>query len=107
MKLNESPVGKRAQSMWHHVVALPWMRYAIAKRAYGHNFDRLLDLNPDRGVLLVANHRSFFDMYTALLGLYIGRCSWLGPMYFPVRSEFFYDRPLGALVNFAVGGGVM
>lgn len=107
MAVNESPVGKRAQHLYHNVVSLPWMRFAIAKRTFAHNFDRLVNLDPDRGVMLVSNHRSFFDMYTTLLGLYMARSEWLRAMYFPVRSEFFYDRPAGAMVNFAIGGGAM
>jgi len=107
MAVNEHPVGKRAQHLYHNVVSLPWMRFAISKRTFANNFDRLVNLQPDRGVLLVSNHRSFFDMYTTLLGLYMARSEWLRGMFFPVRSEFFYDRPAGAAINFAIGGGVM
>lgn len=53
-------------------------------------------------VLLVANHRSFFDMYTVSSVLF-RRTRRPMTLYFPVRAKFFYDRPLGWLVNFIMG----
>jgi 1-acyl-sn-glycerol-3-phosphate acyltransferase len=64
-------------------------------------------LRPERGVLLVSNHRSFFDQYAILLAFYMGRVPWAKHLFFPVRSNFFYDQPLGIVVNAAVAGGAM
>jgi len=71
------------------------------------NLDDLIALRPDRGVMLVSNHRSFFDQYCMLLACYMGRVSWAKRLFFPVRSNFFYDQPLGVVINAAIAGGAM
>ena len=57
--------------------------------------------------MLVSNHRSFFDQYAMLLACYMGPVPWAKRLFFPVRSNFFYDQPLGIVVNAAVAGGAM
>jgi 1-acyl-sn-glycerol-3-phosphate acyltransferase len=57
--------------------------------------------------MLVSNHRSFFDQYVMLLACYMGPVPWAKRLFFPVRSNFFYDQPLGIVVNAAVAGGAM
>src|SRR4051812_45258836 len=56
----------------------------------------------ERPVLLVANHRSFFDMYTVSSVLF-RRTKRPMELYFPVRARFFYDNPLGWFVNLVMG----
>jgi len=56
----------------------------------------------DRPLLLVANHRSFFDMYAVSTVLF-RRTSWRKQLYFPVRGRFFYQSPLGLFVNLIMG----
>jgi len=104
---NERPLPKRLQHAFCGNVTLPWVRASLARRVYTDGLDNLLELYPDRGVLLCANHRSFFDMYTAMLALFMRDCGWLRRLYFPVRSNFFYETTAGVLMNFAVGGGAM
>src|SRR5262249_54995716 len=57
--------------------------------------------------MLVSNHRSFFDQYAMLLACYMGPVPWAKRLFFPVRSNFFYDQPLGIVVNAAVSAGAM
>jgi 1-acyl-sn-glycerol-3-phosphate acyltransferase len=64
-------------------------------------------LEPATGVMLVSNHRSFFDQYAMLLACYMGPVPWARHLFFPVRSNFFYDQPLGIVVNTAIAGGAM
>lgn len=66
----------------------------------------VVDLDAPRGVILVANHRSFFDMYICL-SLLIRRSRWIRRLFFPVRKDFFYDRPLGVVLNVGISGGSM
>src|SRR6266404_1706191 len=56
----------------------------------------------ERPLLLVANHRSFFDLYTASSVIF-RRTKRPVKLYFPVRARFFYDNPAGWFVNFVMG----
>jgi 1-acyl-sn-glycerol-3-phosphate acyltransferase len=56
----------------------------------------------DRPLLLVANHRSFFDMYTVSSVLF-RRTKRPMELYFPVRARFFYDSLMGWIVNLVMG----
>jgi 1-acyl-sn-glycerol-3-phosphate acyltransferase len=56
----------------------------------------------DRPLLLVANHRSFFDMYTVSTVLF-RHTNWRKQLFFPVRGRFFYQSPLGLFVNLVMG----
>lgn len=104
---NEDPRGKWLQTRYLRGVSYVWVRAAIARRVLVEGLDDLIALRPDTGVLLVSNHRSFFDQYAMLLACYMGPVPWARHLYFPVRSNFFYDQPLGIVVNAVVAGGAM
>jgi hypothetical protein len=57
--------------------------------------------------VFATNHRSFFDQFAVLLGLYLTGTPWCRTIRFPVRSNFFYERPIGMVINHAIAGGVM
>jgi 1-acyl-sn-glycerol-3-phosphate acyltransferase len=56
----------------------------------------------ERPLLLVANHRSFFDMY-AVSAMLFRMTRWRKQLFFPVRGRFFYQSPLGLFVNLVMG----
>ena len=56
----------------------------------------------DRPILIVANHRSFFDMYTVSTALF-RNTSWRKQLFFPVRGRFFCLGPLGLFLNLVMG----
>lgn len=58
--------------------------------------------DPDRPLLLVANHRSFFDLYT-VSSILFRRTKRPVRLFFPVRGRFFYDNLVGWFVNFVMG----
>ena len=60
----------------------------------------------DKPVLLVANHRSFFDMYTVSSVLF-RRTKRPANLFFPVRAKFFYSSPIGWFVNLVMGWWAM
>jgi 1-acyl-sn-glycerol-3-phosphate acyltransferase len=62
--------------------------------------------DPERPVVLVANHRSFFDMYTVSSVLF-RRTDRPIELYFPVRAKFFYESPIGWFVNLVMGWWAM
>jgi len=104
---NQDPRGKWLQTRFLRGVSYVWVRAAIARRILVEGLDDLMALTPDTGVMLVSNHRSFFDQYAMLLACYMGPVPWAKHLYFPVRSNFFYDQPLGVVVNAVVAGGAM
>jgi 1-acyl-sn-glycerol-3-phosphate acyltransferase len=104
---NEDPRGKWLQTRFLRGFSYVWVRAAIANRMFADGLDDLMQLRPETGVMLVSNHRSFFDQYCMLLACYMGPVAWAKALHFPVRSNFFYDHPLGILVNAGVAGGAM
>ncbi len=104
---NDDPRGKWLQTRFLRGVSYTWVRACIAQRILCDGLDDLLDLRPETGIMLCSNHRSFFDQYVMLLACYMGPAAWAKQLYFPVRSNFFYDQPLGVMVNAAIAGGAM
>jgi 1-acyl-sn-glycerol-3-phosphate acyltransferase len=62
-----------------------------------HGVDRLPSFEHDASTILVSNHRSFFDLY--VVTAYLVKRGMPQRLVFPVRSHFFYDKPLGLAVN--------
>lgn len=104
---NDDPRGKWLQTRFLRGVSYPWVRGCLANRMLVEGLEDLMALRPSTGVMLVSNHRSFFDQYAMLLGCYMGPVHWAKRLSFPVRANFFYDQPLGIVVNAAVAGGAM
>jgi 1-acyl-sn-glycerol-3-phosphate acyltransferase len=104
---NEDPRGKWLQTRFLRGVSYVWVRASLANRMFVEGLDDLMKLRPATGVMLVSNHRSFFDQYAMLLACYMGPVPWSKRLFFPVRSNFFYDQPLGIVVNAAIAGGAM
>jgi 1-acyl-sn-glycerol-3-phosphate acyltransferase len=87
-------------------VSARWVRACTRNLVTLHGLEHVRDLAPPRGVILVANHRSFFDMYVTSAFLY-ANARFLRRLHFPVRANFFYDSALGVLVNLVISGGAM
>jgi len=104
---NETPGGKWLQTQFLRTVSYTWVRAGMAHRMFTDGIDELSDISPDTGVMFVSNHRSFFDQYAIFLACWMARVPWARHLFFPVRSNFFYDHPLGLVVNAAVAGGAM
>ncbi len=58
------------------------------------------------GLILVANHRSFFDLFV-ISTVVKRRTRFMREVAYPVRKDFFYTNPLGVMLNFAVAGATM
>jgi 1-acyl-sn-glycerol-3-phosphate acyltransferase len=104
---NEHRWSKALQTAWLRGVSYPWVRPAIGRRVLVEGLNEVADLKPERGVLIVANHRSFFDQYVIMLACFGARIPWVERLYFPVRANFFYERPLGVFVNYFMSFGAM
>lgn len=97
---------KRLSMLWIFGVTVRWVHLVVRHRLRWTGVDELVALRPTRGVLLVANHRSFFDMFVAI-SILLRLTRWTRRIYFPVRANFFYDRVLGAVLNLGIAAGSM
>jgi 1-acyl-sn-glycerol-3-phosphate acyltransferase len=77
-----------------------WIRRAISRLLTVHGVERIPLWDPAGSLILVANHRSFFDLYATTAELVARGLP--HRILFPVRSSFFYDHPLGPIVNGAM-----
>ncbi len=71
-----------------------------------HGFEPIQTLRAPQGLIMVSNHRSFFDMFV-ISTVINRRTSLMQRITFPVRSNFYYTHPLGAALNLAISGASM
>ncbi len=93
----ESPAFDRVIRACQRYVGANWIEQSIKNLRHVHGLDRLPVLGKDESTILVCNHRSFFDLY--VVTAYLVKRGMPQRLVFPVRSEFFYDRPLGLALN--------
>jgi 1-acyl-sn-glycerol-3-phosphate acyltransferase len=74
-----------------------WIEECTKNIRHVNGIDRLPTFDPNKSYLVLSNHRSFFDLYV-IAGYLVNR-NMPHRLLFPVRSKFFYDKPLGLLVN--------
>jgi len=74
-----------------------WVYYCTRNLAEAHGLERLPPPESLDRYILVANHRSYFDLF--VLSMMLIRNGYRRRMLYPVRSGFFYDHPLGLFVN--------
>jgi 1-acyl-sn-glycerol-3-phosphate acyltransferase len=79
-----------------------WIHLATYNLMKVYGLENVESASRDRPILLVANHRSFFDMYTVSTVLF-RNTSWRKQLFFPVRGRFFYQSPVGLFVNLVMG----
>jgi len=83
---------------WNTVVLGVLIWFSGGRRIDCRGMQHVADLDRSARVLLVANHRSYFDFFVIA-----AMCFWHSELskriLFPVRSTFFYERPLGIVVN--------
>ncbi len=77
-----------------------WIRAVTARLRHVHGLERLPAWDASQSVVCVANHRSFYDLYVVTAELVARGLP--HRLLFPVRSNFFYDHPLGPFVNGAM-----
>lgn len=87
----------RAVQFGQRTVGCGWIHLCTKQLRRVYGYERLPPLVPSQSYVLVSNHRSFFDLYV-IFGDLVHR-GLQHRIVFPVRSKFFYDNPLGLLVN--------
>ena len=84
-----------------HIGSL-WIKICTYNLMNVFGLENIEQTDVGKPVLLVANHRSFFDMYTVSSVLF-RQTKRPMKLYFPVRAKFFYTSPAGWLVNLVMG----
>jgi 1-acyl-sn-glycerol-3-phosphate acyltransferase len=93
----------RSTYLWRRVVPGAAIWACGSRRLRLHGMERLEAYGPRDRILLVANHRSYFDFYVIAAIVY-WRTNLPHRILFPVRSTFFYDHPLGTSLNMLMSG---
>lgn len=105
--INERSALKSAQRVFLQYFASAWVGGVTGNLTEVHGLEKLRALDPEKGVLLCANHRSFFDLYVVAAIMYKAKLPWNRHHFYPVRSNFFYETWAGLGVNLLIGGGSM
>ena len=79
-----------------------WIRLATYNLMQVYGLEHIEAVSRSRPILLVANHRSFFDMFTVSTALF-RNTAWRKQLFFPVRGKFFYQGVPGLFVNLIMG----
>lgn len=93
---------KRFWTWCQSTLGAGWIHFCTYNLMRVYGMDNVHALSPERPILLVANHRSFFDMYTVSTTLF-RHTKWRKQLFFPVRGRFFYQSPIGLFVNLVMG----
>ncbi len=93
---------KRFWTWCQKTLGAGWIHLSTYNLMQVYGFENVEAVSHQRPILLVANHRSFFDMYTVSTVLFRGT-SWRKQLFFPVRGRFFYQSPAGLFVNLVMG----
>ena len=95
-------VWKRFWTFFQRHVGSLWIFIATYNLMNVFGIENVEATDTNRPLILVANHRSFFDMYTVSSVLF-RRTRRPMNLYFPVRAKFFYTNPVGWFVNLVMG----
>jgi 1-acyl-sn-glycerol-3-phosphate acyltransferase len=93
---------KRLMTFCQRHIGSLWIYLATYNLMNVFGVENVESADVERPLLLVANHRSFFDMYT-VSSVIFRRTTRPVKLFFPVRGKFFYDNPVGWFVNFVMG----
>ncbi|HKR02434.1 MAG TPA: lysophospholipid acyltransferase family protein [Pyrinomonadaceae bacterium] len=93
---------KRFWTWCQRHVGSRWIQLATYNLMNVYGLENLEAASVSRPLLLVANHRSFFDMY-AVSSVIFRRTRRPVKLFFPVRARFFYESLAGVLINFLAG----
>jgi 1-acyl-sn-glycerol-3-phosphate acyltransferase len=89
---------KFLSAAWIHTTMRGVLWFTAGNRMKVHGLEHVKDLDKSSRVLMVANHRSFFDFYVvAYANVKYTRIAQRA--FFPVRAEFFYEGIIGTTLN--------
>lgn len=104
--VNRNEKAKRVSQAFLSSVGARWVYLCSRNLTHIIGVDNVRNLSPSRGLLLASNHRSFFDQFVIACYLY-QTSNLLQKTYFPVRADFFYQRPEGIFISLIMSGLTM
>ena len=93
---------KRFWTFCQKTLGAGWIHLSTYNLMQVYGLENVAAASRERPILIVANHRSFFDMYTVSTVLF-RNTTWRKQLFFPVRGRFFYQSPVGLFVNLVMG----
>jgi len=93
---------KRFWTWCQSVFGAGWIHLSSYNLMRVYGLENIEAADHRRPILLVANHRSFFDLYTVSTVLF-RRTKWRKQLFFPVRGRFYYQSLAGMFVNLVMG----
>jgi len=93
---------KRFWTWCQRVLGAGWIHISTYNLMRVYGLEHIEAADHSKPILLVANHRSFFDMYTVSTVLF-RMTKWRKQLFLPVRGRFYYQSPAGLLVNLIMG----
>lgn len=101
-----SGVWKRFWSFCQRHLGSLWIKICTYNLMNVFGLENVENSSVEKPLLLVANHRSFFDMYV-VSSVIFRQTKRPITLFFPVRAKFFYSNPIGWLVNLIMGWWAM
>ena len=89
---------KFLSAAWIHTTMRAVLWFTAGNRMKVHGAEHVADLDKSSRVLMVANHRSFFDFYVVAFAN-VRHTRLAQRAFFPVRAEFFYEGLIGTTLN--------
>lgn len=104
-RMNADPA-KRVWAAYQRVIGAPAIAWATRHILHVHGLEHLEGVTPERPLLIVANHRTMFDLFVVSTVLLRTRpAPWR--LFFPVRGRYCYRSARGVLVNAVIAGWSM
>jgi len=98
---NQEPF-KRFMALFQYTLGSIFIRAVTARRTVVFGMEHVQQASLERPLLLVANHRSYFDMFVVTSEIY-RHTRVRRHLYFPIMGFHYYQSLTGILINATVG----
>jgi 1-acyl-sn-glycerol-3-phosphate acyltransferase len=89
---------QRAWFQCQREIGARWIELVLGSLLEVHGLDQVAATSRERPLLLVSNHRSFFDLYVVMSTLFRRLPGWRA-ICFPVRGRYYYQTIGGLCLN--------
>jgi 1-acyl-sn-glycerol-3-phosphate acyltransferase len=100
-RMNQEPF-KRVMEFWQYTLGSVFIRSVTARRTCVYGIEHVRSASLDRPLLLVSNHRSYFDMFVVSSEIF-RHTGVRRHLYFPIMGTHYYESVAGMVINATVG----